>query len=107
MFDKVNKPCYDRYHSMSGIYYFRRGFIMNNKTSIDEQMKQLRELRKLAGMNRREFSDYMGIPLRTIEEWEAGRRKMPDYVLRLISYRVRIEKVLYENMIEMEDYYGE
>ena len=27
-------------------------------------------------MNRTEFSNYIGIPLRTIEEWEAGRRQM-------------------------------
>ncbi len=80
---------------------------ISSKISIEEQMKELREIRKLAGMNRREFSEYMGIPLRTMEEWEAGRRKMPDYVLRLIVYRVKIEKVLDENEIKREDYYGE
>ena len=29
-------------------------------------------------MNRTEFSRYVDIPLRTLEEWEAGRRQMPD-----------------------------
>ncbi len=43
----------------------------------------------------------MGIPLRTIEEWEAGRRKMPDYVLRLISYQVKMEKGLKVNKEEV------
>ena len=31
------------------------------------------------------------IPLRTIEEWEAGRRKMPEYVLRLLAYKIQLE----------------
>ena len=49
-----------------------------------------------------EFSEYMGIPLRTLEEWESGRRKMPDYVLRLIAYHVRIEVLLKEKGIALE-----
>jgi len=43
----------------------------------------------------------MGIPLRTLEEWEAGRRQMPDYVLRLIAYYVRVQKFAKENGIEL------
>lgn len=80
---------------------------MENLEQVQIQMKRLKDLRKMKEMNRREFSEYMGIPLRTMEEWEAGRRKMPDYVLRLISYRVKVEKVLDENEIERMDYYGE
>ncbi len=80
---------------------------MGNLEQVQIQITRLKELRKMKGMNRREFSEYMGIPLRTIEEWEAGRRKMPDYVLRLISYRVKVENVLEENKIERMDYYGE
>ncbi|MBR2949410.1 MAG: transcriptional regulator [Lachnospiraceae bacterium] len=49
------------------------------------------------------FSQYMGIPLRTLEEWEAGRRQMPDYVLRLIAYYVRVQKFAKENGIELEE----
>lgn len=36
----------------------------------------MKNLREEAGLNCREFFDYMGIPLRTLEEWESGRRKM-------------------------------
>lgn len=43
-------------------------------------------------MNRSEFSRYIDIPIRTLEEWEAGRRKMPDYVLRLLAYYIRMEQ---------------
>lgn len=76
---------------------------------LEIQIQTMKKLRKEIGMNRREFSEYMDIPLRTIEEWEAGRRKMPDYVLRLISYHVRMEQFLNEKGIEVsgEDTYGE
>lgn len=42
-------------------------------------------------LNRREFAEYFEIPLRTVEDWEAGKRKMPQYLLRLILYKVKIE----------------
>lgn len=53
---------------------------------------QFKAIREQAGMNRKEFSDWLGIPYRTMQEWELGRRQMPDYVLRLIAYKVKIEK---------------
>ena len=80
---------------------------MEKKEQLEKQIRRLKQIREDLGMNRTEFSLYMEIPLRTLEEWEAGRRKMPDYVLRLISYRVKVEKVLDENEIERMDYYGE
>lgn len=80
---------------------------MENKEGLEKQIETLKRMRQLTEMNRREFSDYMGIPLRTLEEWEAGRRKMPDYVLRLISYRVHMEKLLKDKEIKLEeDLYG-
>lgn len=53
---------------------------------------QFRAIRDQTGMNRKEFSDWLGIPYRTMQEWELGRRQMPDYVLRLIAYKVQMEK---------------
>ena len=54
-------------------------------------MELLKELRKKMGMNRREFSDYYGIPYRTVQDWEAEKRELPDYLLRLLKYRAEIE----------------
>lgn len=65
----------------------------------------MKGVRELLGMNRTEFSRYMDIPLRTLEEWEAGRRQMPDYVLRLITYYVKVQQVLKEKGIELEEGY--
>lgn len=81
----------------------------DKKEELKEQIDMMKKLRQEVGMNRREFSEYMDIPLRTLEEWEAGRRKMPDYLLRLIAYKIRMERVLDEKGIGItgEDLYGE
>ena len=56
-----------------------------------ENGRELLELRKRTGMNRREFAEYFGIPYRTLQDWELGNRNMPDYLLRLMAYKVAIE----------------
>ena len=53
---------------------------------------QFKTIREQAGMNRKDFSDWLGITYRTMQEWELGRRQAPDYVLRLIAYKVLNEK---------------
>lgn len=55
--------------------------------------KQLIELRSSTGMTRKQFADYFGIPYRTVQDWELGNRQMPDYLLRLMCYKVKIEKL--------------
>lgn len=76
---------------------------MSKTKSIAMQIETLKRTREMLGMNRTEFSRYMEIPLRTLEEWEAGRRQMPEYVLRLIAYYARMEQFLKETGIEMGD----
>ena len=49
-------------------------------------------IRNEAGMTRPQFSEWLGMPLRTLQAWEKGTREMPEYVLRLIAYKVRMEK---------------
>lgn len=61
----------------------------------------------MLGMNRTAFSRYMNIPLRTLEEWEAGRRQMPEYVLRLIAYYVKTQQVFTEKGIELGEEHEE
>ena len=76
---------------------------MEKKEQLEKQIRRLKQIREDLGMNRTEFSLYIGIPLRTLEEWEAGRRKMPDYVLRLITYYTKMERLLAEKQIELEE----
>ena len=56
--------------------------------------EQLIELREQTGMNRKEFAEYFQIPYRTITDWERGERQMPDYLFRLLAYKVRMEKLI-------------
>ena len=55
--------------------------------------KKIRELRENVGENRSEFSKHIGIPVRTIEDWESGRRTPPEYIPRLIAYQLEYEKL--------------
>lgn len=83
------------------VVLFFGGIIMaEREKEIQNQIDTMKEIRKKAGLNRREFSEYMGIPIRTLEEWEAGRRKMPDYVLRLIVYKIETEEYFKEKGIQ-------
>ena len=61
------------------------------RPELELQQKELRMLREEIGLNRKEFALEYGIPLRTIEDWEHGKRKMPPYVLRLLAYKVKAD----------------
>ena len=61
--------------------------------TIAETIKQLRES---VGMTRKEFSQHTGIPVRTLEDWEASRRTPPEYIPRLIAYQLKYEELLRE-----------
>jgi len=51
---------------------------------------ELKEMRKLLGLSQAAFGKKYNIPVRTIEQWESGRRKAPIYVLELLE-RVVVE----------------
>ena len=55
--------------------------------------KEIKKLRTEMGMNRKEFCDYYCIPYRTVVDWEAGKRKIPEYVLRLMVYKAHSEQL--------------
>ena len=50
-------------------------------------------LRTTTGMTRKVFCEYFEIPYRTLQDWELGNRKMPDYLLRLMAYKIETEKL--------------
>ena len=59
-----------------------------------ESARKIRELRESINMSRKEFSNHTGIPIRTLEDWEAGRRTPPEYIPRLISYQLKYEELI-------------
>lgn len=53
-----------------------------------------KELLQLSGMNKTQFSAYFEIPYRTIQHWEAETRACPEYLLKLIEYKLRKENFI-------------
>ena len=53
-----------------------------------------KELRQASGMTQKEFSEYFGIPKRTIESWETEDRKCNDYIIELMEYKLRKENII-------------
>ena len=62
------------------------------------------ELRDSTGMTRKEFCEYFEIPYRTVQDWELGNRKMPEYLFRLMEYKLQMEKLI---KTKGENGYGE
>lgn len=66
--------------------YKEKGAIFMTQSEILEVAKSQ------SGMTQKEFAEYFGIPYRTVQDWFAGRRNMPEYVLRLMIYKLEMEK---------------
>ena len=58
-----------------------------------EAREELRKLRESTGMNRKEFCEYFEIPYMTMTDWELGNRRVPQYLLRLMAYKIQMEKL--------------
>ena len=76
--------------SFSGDFFEKQNHALRNF----KKCGMIRELRKRTGMTRKDFAMHIGIPLRTVEDWEAGRRRPPEYIPRLISYQLRYEELM-------------
>lgn len=58
-----------------------------------------KEFREQSGMSRPRFAEYFEIPYRTVQSWELygsspEGRKCPEYLLKLMEYKLKAEKVL-------------
>lgn len=53
--------------------------------------EELRATRTNAGWSRPKMVERVGVPLRTIEDWESGKRIPPEYVQRLVLDRLILE----------------
>ena len=59
-----------------------------------EAAEIIKGLRDKTGMTRKAFSDHLGIPVRTVEDWEKGKRTPPEYIPRLIAYQLKYEELI-------------
>lgn len=53
-------------------------------------VQQLRVIRSATGLTQARFADVYRIPRRTLENWEAGTRTPPSYVLRLLETVIQL-----------------
>ncbi len=53
----------------------------------------IREMRMELGDTQSEFADRYHIPFRTIQNWETGIRKPPEYIVRLLEHQVKEDLV--------------
>ena len=63
---------------------------------------EIKEIREFRGLNKRDFASRYGIPYRTLQNWENGTNKCPDYVRNLLEFKVRsdVEELAYLNTVE-------
>ena len=81
--------------------YLADGMLIETEKSADFDENRKKRLlassflmvRNTTGMNRKEFAEWLGIPYRTMQDWELGNSQVPEYVLRLVAYRVLMEKI--------------
>ena len=56
--------------------------------------ERLVQLKENSGYNWKAFAAYFGVPYRTMQDWYMGKRKMPDYLLKLMYYKMQMEKII-------------
>ncbi len=62
---------------------------------MDNQELSVKTLREKAKLTQAEFGKVLfGIPVRTIQNWEGGQRKCPEYLLKLIEFKLKVDKFI-------------
>ena len=49
-------------------------------------MSKIKEERLKLGLTQQQLAELTGIPFRTIQNWEGGQRKCPEYVEKLLLF---------------------
>lgn len=52
------------------------------------------ELRKKTGLSQSKFAKRFHLNVRTVQTWEQGTRKTPDYVIWLITRVIELEEII-------------
>lgn len=56
-------------------------------------MMNIREMRTRLGDTQSEFAARYNIPFRTVQNWEAGVRKPPEYIINLLESRIQADLI--------------
>jgi len=54
-------------------------------------MLTIKEARKQAKLTQTQLAERYGIPVRTLQDWEAGRRTPPEYVVTLLLRCIEVD----------------
>ena len=54
----------------------------------------IKEIRAFTGLSQVKFADRYSIPVRTLQDWEAGRRTPPAYVVGLLERAVKMDTII-------------
>lgn len=63
----------------------------------------VKKARKATGLSQSEFAGYLEIPVRTLQQWEQGRRNLPDYVLKLILFKLETDGLTRDFLKSLSD----
>lgn len=50
-------------------------------------------LREQSGMNLKQFGEFFEIPYSTLQKWVGGHSQCPPYLLKLMEYKLKHERV--------------
>ena len=64
-------------------------------------MSTIREARQAAGLSQQGVTDTLGIPKRTLQDWEAGKRTPPGWAAALVIEK--LEKLAQDNKKNSEN----
>ena len=53
----------------------------------------IKELRQQTGLSQTAFAKYFEIPLRTVQDWEQGKRTPPEYLVKLMAEKLKMNKL--------------
>lgn len=65
-------------------------------------MKTIKSERVRLGLSQQQLSEITGVPFRTIQNWEGGQRKCPDYVEKMILDKLNqmFDRLNYKTILE-------
>ena len=93
--EKINTQSFHFELKLIRFIWKKWGIKINSKERFIEMIVE-------SGMNWIQFAAYFDIPYRTMQDWERGNRKMPDYLLRLMEYKLMVENLISESKENVE-----
>ncbi len=64
---------------------------------VEVNIMSILELRERTGLSQREFAERYHLSVRSLQQWEQGRRKPPEYVEWLVERVMYLEELLDQN----------